>query len=158
MGMRPSDFRRTYKIRFGDTDPAGVMYFPRFLDIFHEVFEDWFDDDLRMPYRWVLEDTRIGFPAVHTECDYRKPFKFGQTMEVELSVIRVGSKSFECRYRGRLAGETEVRVDATVVTAVVNLDNFSGVPIPAPLRKALLDRLVTPRPRVPVGHISAAGE
>jgi hypothetical protein len=51
-----------------------------------------------------------------------------------------------------------VRVDATVVTAVVNLDNFSGVPIPAPLRKALLDRLVTPRPRVPVGHISAAGE
>jgi 4-hydroxybenzoyl-CoA thioesterase len=158
MGKRQADFRRTYKVRFGDTDPAGVMYFPRFLDVFHEVFEDWFDDDLRMPYRWVLEDTRIGFPAVHTECTYKKPFRFGQTIEVELSVVRVGNKSFACRYRARLAGETEVRVDARVVTAVVNLDSFVAVPIPAPLRKALLDRAVPRLRQVPVGHISAAGE
>ena len=157
MGNR-SDFRRTYKIRFGDSDPAGVMYFPRFLDVFHEVFEDWFDDDLRMPYRWVLEDTRIGFPAVHTECTYRKPFRFGQTMEVELAVARVGKGSFTCRYRGRLAGDPEVRVEANIVTAIVDLDSFEGVPMPAPLRKALVDRLITPLQEVPVGHISAAGE
>ena len=158
MGKRTTGFRRTYKIRFGDTDPAGVMYFPRFLHVFHEVFEDWFDDDLRMPYRWVLEDTRIGFPTVDTECDNRKPFRFGQNMEVELTVVRVGGKSFECRYRGRLAGDTEVRVDASIVTAVVDLDSFQGVPIPAPLRKALLDRATVTPPEVPVGHISAAGE
>ena len=158
MGTRQSDFRRTYKVRFGDSDPAGVMYFPRFLEVFHEVFEDWFDDDLRMPYRWVLEDTRIGFPTVHTECDYRKPFRFGQTMEVELAVVRVGDKSFECRYRGRLAGDPEVRIEATVVTAVVNLDSFQAVPIPAPLRSALQDRLVPRLKGVPVGHISASGE
>ncbi len=134
-------FTKLLKVRFNDTDPAGVMYFPRFLDRFHSVFEDWFDEELKMPYRWCLEDTRVGFPTVHTECDYLAPFRFGETMEVELSVVRVGRKAFTCRYRARLQGEDDVRVEASMVTATVNLDSFEAVEIPAPLRKALTDRL-----------------
>ena len=134
-------FKRRIKVRFNDTDPAGVMYFPRFLARFHCVFEDWFDEDLKMPYRWVLEDSRVGFPTVHTECDYRRPFRFGDTIEVELLLTRVGRSAFTCTYRARALGEDEVRVQARMVTATVNLDSFEAVPIPAALRKALLQRL-----------------
>jgi 4-hydroxybenzoyl-CoA thioesterase len=147
-------FRKRLKVRFNDTDPAGVMYFPRFLDRFHSVFEDWFDEDLKMPYRWLLMDTRIGFPTVHTQCDYLGPFRFGDVMEVELVVTRVGSKSFTCTYYARAIGEDEVRVRATMVTATVNLDTFEGVPIPAPLRKALIDRLQAPGPRAAAGGLA----
>ncbi len=134
-------FRKCIKVRFSDSDPAGVLYFPRFLDHFHEVFEDWFDEELRMPYRWLLEDTRVGFPTVHVDCDYRLPFRFGEVMEVELVVSRVGEKSFTCTYRARAVGEDEVRVEARVVTAVVDLDRFAALPIPAELHAALLQRL-----------------
>lgn len=133
-------FRKVIKVRFSDSDPAGVLYFPRFLDHFHEVFEDWFDEDLKMPYRWVLEDTHVGFPTVHVDCDYRGPFRFGERMEVELDVTRVGERSFTCTYRARAVGEEEVRVEARVVTAVVDLKNFVAIDIPPALRRALLDR------------------
>jgi len=144
-------FKKQLKVRFNDTDPAGVMYFPRFLDRFHSVFEDWFDEDLKMPYRWCLEDTRVGFPAVHTACDYLGPFRFGDVMEVTLTVTRVGGKSFTCTYEARAVGDPEVRVAASMVTATVNLDTFEAVPIPAPLRKALNDRLETPVAKVAAG-------
>ncbi len=137
-------FKKQIKVRFNDTDPAGVMYFPRFLDRFHCVFEDWFDEELMMPYRWVLEDTRVGFPTVHTSCDYRGPFRFGDTMEVELLVTRVGRSSFTCTYKARALGEATVRVQAVMITATANLDTFEAVEIPAPMRKALLDRLEPP--------------
>jgi 4-hydroxybenzoyl-CoA thioesterase len=145
-------FRKAVKVRFSDTDPAGVMYFPRFLDVFHGVFEDFFDEELKMPYRWVLEDTRIGFPTVHCDVDYRGPMRFGETMVVELQVVKVGQKSFACVYKARVQGEDEVRVMARMVTATVNLDAFDPVPIPAPLRAALLDRL-----EPPVQKVAAAG-
>jgi 4-hydroxybenzoyl-CoA thioesterase len=130
-------FTKDIKVRFSDTDPAGVMYFPRFLDVFHGVFEDWFDEDLAMPYRWVLEDTRIGFPAVSTHCDYLAPFRFGEVMTVTLELERLGDRSFTCAYGARGKDDDEVRVSAKIVTVVVNLDTFESHPMPAPLRKAL---------------------
>lgn len=139
-------FEREIKVRFSDTDPAGVMYFPRFLDRFHGVFEDWFDEDLKMPYRWVLEDTRIGFPTVSTSCDYLGPFRFGETMVVELQLIALGDRSFTCRYSARKKGEDEALVVAEMVTVVVNLDSFESHPMPAPLRKALQERLLRAAP------------
>ncbi len=135
-------FEREIKVRFSDTDPAGVMYFPRFLDRFHGVFEDWFDEDLKMPYRWVLEDTRIGFPTVSTSCDYLGPFRFGERMVVTLDLVALGDRSFTCRYSARKKGEDAALVVAEMVTVVVNLDSFESHPMPAPLRKALQARLV----------------
>lgn len=137
-------FRKQVKVRFSDTDPAGVMYFPRFLDTFHSVFEDWFDDELKMPYRWMLEDTRVGFPTVSVNVDYMGPFRFGETMEVELIVSELGSKSFTCTYKARLHGDERVRVRAQMKTATVDLDRFRGVPIPPKLRRALEARLELP--------------
>ena len=134
-------FKKTVKVRFSDTDPAGVMYFPRFLDCFHAVFEDWFDEQLGMPYQWVLEQSGIGFPTVHTECDYRRPCRFGDLLEIELRVTRVGGRSFTCAYRVRGVGAHEVRVSASMVTATVRLADFVPVDIPAPLRSRLLERL-----------------
>ena len=137
-------FKKQVKVRFSDTDPAGVMYFPRFLDSFHGVFEDWFDEDLKMPYRWMLEDTRGGFPTVSVDVDYRGPFRFGETMEVELSVTEVGDRSFACTYRARLSGSDRVLVRAVMKVATVDLDKFKSVPIPNKLKQALEHRLEAP--------------
>ncbi len=137
-------FKQQVKVRFSDTDPAGVMYFPRFLDSFHGVFEDWFDEDLKMPYRLMLEDTRVGFPTVSVDVDYRGPFRFGQTMEVELMVTEISEKSFACTYNARLHGSDRVLVRARMKVATVDLDKFRAIPIPAKLRQALEARLEPP--------------
>ncbi len=142
-------FKKQIKVRFSDTDPAGVMYFPRFLDRFHAVFEDWFTEDLGLPYHWVLEETGIGFPTVHTECDYRAPCRFGETLEIELLLTRVGRTSFTCVYKVRGAGESAVRVQALLVTVTVGLDSFEPVPIPATIKARLMERMEPPVREVP---------
>jgi 4-hydroxybenzoyl-CoA thioesterase len=129
------------KVRFGDTDPAGVMYFPRFLDVFHQVYEDWFDDELGIGYRWSIEDAKIGFPTVSAKTDYRAPFRFGEIMEVELTLTKLGSRSMTTTYKARGAGESDVRVYAEVVSVVCDMRTFESAEMPAPLRAALEARL-----------------
>lgn len=137
-------FKKQVKVRFSDTDPAGVMYFPRFLDSFHGVFEDFFDEDLKMPYRWMLEDTRVGFPTVSVGVDYRGPFRFGETMEVELVVTQISDKSFACTYNARRLGNERVLVRAVMKVATVDLDQFKAIPVPPKLKQALQSRLELP--------------
>src|SRR5262249_39487794 len=71
-GLMPA-FEVTLPVRFGQVDYAGIMYYPRFFDNFHTVFEDMFTTRLGVPYMSILRDRRIGFPMVHMETDFRRP-------------------------------------------------------------------------------------
>jgi len=134
-------FKRQIKVRFGDTDPAGVMYFPRFLDVFHQVYEDWFDDELGIGYRWSIEDALVGFPTVSAKTEYRGPFRFGEMMEIELTLTKLGDRSMTTTYKARGLGEDRVRVFCEVVSVVCDMQTFESVDMPAPLRAALESRL-----------------
>ena len=71
-------YETTLPVRFGQVDYAGIMFYPRFFENFHAVFEDMFSDRLGVPYMSILKDRRIGFPTVHIETDFVKPFRFGE--------------------------------------------------------------------------------
>ena len=58
------------RVGFGDCDPAGIVYFPRFFHFFHEAMETWFDEVLGLPYAEMIGGRGLGFPAVHTEADF----------------------------------------------------------------------------------------
>jgi 4-hydroxybenzoyl-CoA thioesterase len=125
-------------VRFGDCDPAGIVYFPRFFDFFHQAMETWFSA-LSVPYDDVIVQRRIGFPAVHTEADFRAPSRFGETLAVELSVAQLGDTSIRFAYRvlGPEAGEP--RVVGATVCVVMDLDPQSpayrqAIAVPADLR------------------------
>ena len=79
-------------IRFGDCDPAGVVYFPRFFDWFHQAMETWFDESLEYAYASFIHQG-WGLPTVHTEADYKAPCGFGERVTVELRVPKLGGSS-----------------------------------------------------------------
>ncbi len=130
-------------IGWGQCDPAGIVYFPRFFELFHAAMETWFGERLGMPYDQVIGARKIGFPAVHTEADFRRPTGFGERVAVELRVARIGRSSIEFVYviRG-LADATDVRAVGRTVCAVMDLDPSSPIfrrslEIPADLRAAI---------------------
>lgn len=140
-----SPFTLQVPIRFGDCDPAGILYYPRYFDLFHQAMEAWFDGALGLPYATFLNEHRLGLPAVHAQADYRAPTTFGETVRVELRVRSLGSSSIRFGYRvlGPDGGE---RVVGETVCAVLDLDPASptarrAVPIPGDLR-ALIERSV----------------
>ena len=59
------------RVKFGDCDPAGIVYYPKFFDWFHQAMESWFDNVLGAPYASVIWDRKIGFPAAHTQADFK---------------------------------------------------------------------------------------
>jgi 4-hydroxybenzoyl-CoA thioesterase len=142
-------FRCELPVRFADVDHAGIVYFPRFFHYVHVAFEELWRARLgAAAYRDLLDRDRIGFPAVHAECDFRSPLAFGDTAEIELSIGSppVG-KSLDVRYRvWRAATATAPRMlaaEGRVVHAVVDLSRFVAIPMPERVA-ALFADLVEP--------------
>jgi len=130
-------------VRFGDCDPAGIVYFPRFFDFFHQAMESWFSA-IGFHYDEVIVGRRIGFPAVHTEADFRGPSRFGERIDVELRVTSIGRSSIRFGYAVRGEGESgEPRVVGATVCVVMDLDPDSphhrrGIALPDDLRQAMV--------------------
>lgn len=139
----------TTPVRFADVDHAGIVYYPRFFHYFHLAFEELFRVRLgARAYVELLDNQRVGFPAVRAEADYQAPLAFGDTAEIELTVARLGRASITFHYKVWRAAEPGrervLSADGKVVTATVDLAKFKSVPVPDEIR-ALLDDLVEPQ-------------
>ncbi len=129
-------------VRFGDCDPAGIIYFPRFFHFFHEAMETWFGEALGLPYAELIHGRLLGFPAVHTEADFRVPCRMGDVIEVELRVTKLGTSSINFGYRVRGRGdppESPPRLTGATVCVVLDMDPKSprhrrSRPLPDDLR------------------------
>jgi 4-hydroxybenzoyl-CoA thioesterase len=135
-------------VRFADVDHAGIVYFPRFFHYFHLAFEELWRARLgARAYVALLDDDRVGFPAVHAECDYRAPLRFGDVAEIELSVRRLGRTSVTFGYRVYRAAEgaapRSLAAEGSTVSAIVDLARFAATEPPAHVRQ-LLEELLEP--------------
>ena len=133
-------FRTQLKVRFGDEDHAQLVYYPRFFHFFHCAFEDFFNDQ-GYPYRACLDVDRVGWPAVHAEADFKRPVHFGDLLDVDVRVGRLGSKSATFVYEASVAGAPACR--GVITVACVGMDDFRGAPIPDKYR-ALFERHLDP--------------
>jgi 4-hydroxybenzoyl-CoA thioesterase len=134
-----------HTVRFGECDPAGVVYFPVFFDWFHQAMESWFAEALATPYAEVLQT--IGFPAVHTEADFRRPCRIGEPLRIALTVGSLHRKSLRLEYRVLGADDT-VRATGATVCAVIAPQpgagfRFKAVAIPEPLRAKITEFMET---------------
>jgi 4-hydroxybenzoyl-CoA thioesterase len=139
-------------VRFGDCDPAGIVYFPRFFDFFHDAMETWFSAALGLPYAQVVMGRKIGFPAVHSEADFKVPCAFGEAIAVELRVGKLGRSSIALEYLVRGA-DGGMRLTGATTSVVMDLDPASpgfrrAVALPDDLR-ARIERFMADAPPVP---------
>lgn len=109
----PAVFRQPMIVRFGDCDPVGIAYFPRYFDWMHRLMEAWFDEALLTPYSTLLQTH--GLPTVETHCRYAAPCRFGDALVLELRIGRLGRSSVGLRTHilgadgsPRAQGRTEV--------------------------------------------------
>jgi len=120
------------KVRFSDIDHAGIVYYPRIIHYFHLAFEEFFGES---HYARVLDEWKIGFPAVHADVQYRRPIAYGDTAIVTMTMDRIGRSSLVTRYRLRKEGTGEIVAEGTVTTATVDMESFKPCPLPNRLRE-----------------------
>ena len=100
----PDKFVTQRRVEFRDTDAAGIMHFSSFFPMMEEV-EHEFWRSLGLDIIAPDPAGAIVWPRVMARCDYRSPVTFGDVMDIELRVGRVGGKSvtydFEFSHQGR---------------------------------------------------------
>ncbi len=126
-------FVREVPIRFGATDPAGILYYPEVFHLCHGVFEDFFTDRIGRTYADLLNHDRVGFPTVHVESDFFAPIRYGESLRVTMRVEKIGSSSLGLLFRGELADSRAAFV-ARIVKTAASLDTFRSVSMPETLR------------------------
>ncbi len=128
------EFKATRRVEFSDTDMAGIVHYANFFR-FMETAEHGFYRSLGFSVVMVETEPRLGWPRVHAECDYRKPLRFDDLVEIHLLVSAKKSKSLSYLFRFRKLGEKPepVAVGAlTIVCVIHRLDGtMSATPIPA---------------------------
>ena len=134
-------FRSKLKVRFGDIDRAGIVYYPRFMHYFHVALEEFFAEVLGVEYHTVIDEHRIGLPTVHLETDFSRPFSYGDNIEVEVKVLKIGRTSISFGYRVFKAGEAEPRIVGHNVTVCLDMDSFQKMDIPNWFKQLLEQQL-----------------
>lgn len=123
------------KVRFGDVDHARIVYYPRFFHYFHIAFEELFEKGFGIPYPDVLDREHVGFPAVHSEADYKVPAVFGDVLHVQVTCTAVGTKSVSLRYRAIRASDGVECAEGRVTTCCVDMRTFASQPVPQRYRE-----------------------
>jgi YbgC/YbaW family acyl-CoA thioester hydrolase len=85
-------------VRFGDTDPYGVVYFVAYFRYFHEGIEEFLNHIGITPGNFFRNtEEKFGMPKVAADCHFFVPAFYGDELEMHTSIKEVKeSVSFVC--------------------------------------------------------------
>jgi len=126
-------FSRDVQVRFGDCDPAGIVFYPRYFEMFNNLVEDWCADGLGSSFRELHGVRGLGLPTVSIQTDFVATSKLGDMLRAELSVAKIGASSITVAIRLRGEDGAE-RVRATLVLVLMDLKTARATRIPEPMR------------------------
>lgn len=122
--------------RHGQCDPAGIVYTPKFFDVFNQVIEKWFCKRLGVNYYDVLGPRRTGLGYATASATFFTPCMMGDEIEVFVNLTRIGGKSYTLALHA-MKGEKEA-IRGHYVTVTTSLDTHQSIPIPGDIREALV--------------------
>ncbi|WP_416897238.1 MAG: acyl-CoA thioesterase [Minwuia sp.] len=99
IGREPFTVRRL--VRWGDSDPAGIIYTGAYLDYMVETAEDFFVDLTGVHWREMQNRDGTGTPMVHASMDFQKPVEAGRPIDIALHLGEVGQSSFHLHFVSR---------------------------------------------------------
>jgi len=95
---------RTVRIEWGDCDPAGIIFYPRYFEIFDASTAMLFESALgRTKFQMFKTLDFAGFPLVKTHARFLKPTRFGDDVTVTSTIV-FGRSSFEIEHKLSLDG------------------------------------------------------
>lgn len=99
---------REVRIEWGDCDPAGIVYFPRYFEYFDQSTARLFEAvGYRKPQLLAAFDI-AGFPVVDVQASFRRPSKFADDVVIHTTLPEWSRSSFKVHHRLMKAGELAV--------------------------------------------------
>ena len=132
--LGPDVFTVERPVRFAMCDPAGIMYFPNYFDLFNGLIEDWLAE-LGFGWAETIPNRRFTTPIVHASCDYLRPSRMGDRLHLAALLTRLGRRSLELSIPV-WSGE-ELRARGRMVHVAISLETYQSLDWPDDLHAAL---------------------
>ena len=98
--------RKEIQIEWGDCDPFGIVFFPRYFEYFDSCTNALFHRALGFKKAEMLRRYKIaGIPLVQASCNFFVPSSFGDVVQVDSWVTHWGRSSFSVQHK-LFRGET----------------------------------------------------
>ena len=131
-------FEEEVVVRWAHTDPAGIVFYPRYFEMVNALVEDWFAGPLGCDFETLHGELKTGVPTVSVECEFVRPSRLGDRLVFELGVERMGEGSFTLEVAANdPAGEQ--RMKARLVLACIDLETGRARPIPEQIRSRMVE-------------------
>jgi 4-hydroxybenzoyl-CoA thioesterase len=132
----PRPFATRALVRFAHVDAAGIVFYPRYLEIISAAIEDFFAIGLGADFNSLHLQRQISIPTVDLRCEFSAPSRLGDLLDMDVSVVRLGNASMSLRVAGRSAAEPRFMYNSVVVC--LDMQTRRSQAWPADLRAALL--------------------
>jgi len=129
-----TSIRRT-RIEWCDCDPAGIIFYPRYFEMFDTSTTVLIERALGMrKIEYLKAYDFAGHPVVETRARFRAPTRYGDEVSIETTLVECGRSSFKLEHHLSKAGTLAVEGAETrvwVVRDAADPKRLMSHPIPA---------------------------
>jgi 4-hydroxybenzoyl-CoA thioesterase len=124
--------RRTLTVEWGDCDPAGIVYFPRYFEWFDGCLFALFEQAGLAQADMIARYQILGIPLVEARARFIVPSTFGDRIVIETRITAWRRSSFDVHYQLFRGPDLAVEGFETRVWTVREADGrVKGRPVPA---------------------------
>jgi 4-hydroxybenzoyl-CoA thioesterase len=110
--------RKTIRVEWGDCDPVGIVYYPRYFAYFDNCTAALFEAAGLPKHQMLKTYGIVGIPMVDTRARFLAPSKFGDDIVIESCITEWRRSSFDVQHKVFKGDVLAVECSETRVWAV----------------------------------------
>ncbi len=125
--------RGRFRIRFGDTDPYGVVYYAAYHRYAHQAVEDFLRSK-GIEADYFFRNDSFAMPVVASQGKFKRPVRYPAELSSHTAVVKMGKSSITFRTTFFLEDQEVAKVE---ITFVCISKEWKPIPVPESIRSAL---------------------
>ena len=135
-------FEYQQTVRFQHCDPAGIVFYPRYLEMVNACVEAWFEKAVGVSFATLHTQWHVGVPTVSLQTRFVKASCLEDRLTLRLKIQKLGNTSLVLQVM--IMSDEELRVENTVTLVLVDLKRMKSVAWSSqPHLQQRLQRLIT---------------
>ena len=119
-----------FPVRFGDTDPYGVVYFVAYFRYFHQGIEEFLRHIGINPGTFFRnKEEKFGMPKVAANCSFLAPAYYGDLLEMHTSIKEIKKKAIVFQFHFYRPPETRLMAEGNVTFVAID-HTWKAIPLP----------------------------
>lgn len=121
-------FKTTYRVTWSDTDAAQVIHHSNYFRLFERAEEEFYEH-LGFSFNYIIE-RGLWLPRIEVFCQYKTPARFGDILEISLSVKEVKQKTVKYGFVVKKKDTDDLVAEGYVVAVAADKKIRKAINIP----------------------------